>query len=75
YLTDDEELKEEEEPIHEQAPAAPAGFAPQWIGWHDLNNNNGWIEDDDEEEVEDDKEIEMDEEEEEDGVNDNEDEA
>ncbi|GJX73635.1 hypothetical protein Tco_0312230 [Tanacetum coccineum] len=53
YLADDdEEPEEEEEPIPEQAPAAPAGFASQWIGWHDLNNNNGWIKEDDEEEVE-----------------------
>ncbi|GJZ88160.1 hypothetical protein Tco_0659942, partial [Tanacetum coccineum] len=54
YLADDvedpeEELEEEEEPIPKQAPA---GFSPQWIGWHDPNNNNGWIEEDDEEEVE-----------------------
>nr|GEZ10741.1 hypothetical protein [Tanacetum cinerariifolium] len=28
----------------DQAPAAPDGFAPQWIGDHDPNNNNGWIE-------------------------------
>nr|GEU55038.1 hypothetical protein [Tanacetum cinerariifolium] len=29
----------------EQAPAAPDGFAPQWICEHDPNNNNnGWIE-------------------------------
>ncbi|GKC59763.1 hypothetical protein Tco_1087361 [Tanacetum coccineum] len=50
YLADDdEEPKEEEEPIPEQAPA---GFAPQWIGWHEPNNNNGWIEEDNEEEVE-----------------------
>nr|GEX44754.1 hypothetical protein [Tanacetum cinerariifolium] len=28
----------------EQAPAAPDGFAPLWIGEHDPNNNNGWIE-------------------------------
>nr|GEY47246.1 hypothetical protein [Tanacetum cinerariifolium] len=27
-----------------QAPAAPDVFAPQWIGEHDPNNNNGWIE-------------------------------
>nr|GFA37106.1 hypothetical protein [Tanacetum cinerariifolium] len=26
------------------APADPDGFAPQWIGEHDPNNNNGWIE-------------------------------
>ncbi|GJY46453.1 putative reverse transcriptase domain-containing protein [Tanacetum coccineum] len=59
YLADDdedpeEEPEEEEEPIPEQAPAAPAGFAPQWIGWHDPNNNNGWLieDDDDEEEIE-----------------------
>nr|GEZ75933.1 hypothetical protein [Tanacetum cinerariifolium] len=31
-------------PEGEQAPAAPDGLAPQWIGEHDLNNNNGWIE-------------------------------
>nr|GEW56749.1 hypothetical protein [Tanacetum cinerariifolium] len=31
-------------PEGEQAPAAPDGFAPQWIGEHDSNNNNGWIE-------------------------------
>ncbi|GKD14300.1 hypothetical protein Tco_1198707, partial [Tanacetum coccineum] len=41
--------EEEEEPILEQAPA---GFAPQWIGGNDPNNNNGWIEKDDEDEVE-----------------------
>ncbi|GKA31269.1 putative reverse transcriptase domain-containing protein [Tanacetum coccineum] len=40
-------------------PAAPDGFAPQWIGGHDLNNNNGWIEEGDEEmEEEDDEEME-----------------
>nr|GEZ33474.1 hypothetical protein [Tanacetum cinerariifolium] len=31
-------------PEDEQAPAAPDGFAPQWIGEHDPNNNNGWVE-------------------------------
>nr|GEZ70522.1 hypothetical protein [Tanacetum cinerariifolium] len=31
-------------PEGDQAPAAPDGFAPQWIGDHDPNNNNGWIE-------------------------------
>nr|GFA35727.1 hypothetical protein [Tanacetum cinerariifolium] len=31
-------------PEGEQAPAAPDGFDPQWIGEHDPNNNNGWIE-------------------------------
>nr|GEX80404.1 hypothetical protein [Tanacetum cinerariifolium] len=31
-------------PEGEQAPADPDGFAPQWIGEHDPNNNNGWIE-------------------------------
>nr|GEY25490.1 hypothetical protein [Tanacetum cinerariifolium] len=31
-------------PEGEHAPAAPDGFAPQWIGEHDPNNNNGWIE-------------------------------
>nr|GEV18865.1 hypothetical protein [Tanacetum cinerariifolium] len=66
YLNNDEESEEEDEPIPKQAPAE---FAPQFIGWHDLNNNNGWIEDEDEDEVVDNKE------EEEDGVNDNEDEA
>nr|GEZ14427.1 hypothetical protein [Tanacetum cinerariifolium] len=30
-------------PEGEQAPAAPDGFAPQWICEHDPNNNNGWI--------------------------------
>nr|GEW12564.1 hypothetical protein [Tanacetum cinerariifolium] len=28
----------------DQAPAPPDGFVPQWIGEHDTNNNNGWIE-------------------------------
>nr|GEW00903.1 hypothetical protein [Tanacetum cinerariifolium] len=31
-------------PEGEQAHAAPDGFTPQWIGEHDPNNNNGWIE-------------------------------
>nr|GEV45138.1 hypothetical protein [Tanacetum cinerariifolium] len=31
-------------PEGNQAPAAPDVFAPQWIGEHDQNNNNGWIE-------------------------------
>nr|GEW21248.1 hypothetical protein [Tanacetum cinerariifolium] len=31
-------------PEGDQALAAPDGFAPQWIGEHDPNNNNGWIE-------------------------------
>nr|GEW30451.1 hypothetical protein [Tanacetum cinerariifolium] len=31
-------------PEGEQAPTAPDGFDPQWIGEHDPNNNNGWIE-------------------------------
>nr|GEY09775.1 hypothetical protein [Tanacetum cinerariifolium] len=31
-------------PEGEQAPAAPNGFAPQWIGEHDPNNNSVWIE-------------------------------
>nr|GEU40295.1 hypothetical protein [Tanacetum cinerariifolium] len=31
-------------PEGDQAPIAPDGFAPQWIGEHDPNNNNGWIE-------------------------------
>ncbi|GKC30651.1 hypothetical protein Tco_1037945 [Tanacetum coccineum] len=40
--------------IHEdeQAPAAPVGFAPQWIGWQIPNNNNGWLDEDDNEEPE-----------------------
>ncbi|GJY53112.1 hypothetical protein Tco_0444776 [Tanacetum coccineum] len=78
YLAnDDEEPKEEEEPIPEQAPAAPAGFDPQWIGWHDPNNNNGWIKEDDEEEIEaeeEDEEEMEDEEDEEMEVEDNDDE-
>ncbi|GJT88902.1 putative reverse transcriptase domain-containing protein [Tanacetum coccineum] len=50
YLANDEAHPEEEkEPIPEQAPA---GFAPQWIGRHGPNNNNGWIEEDDEDKVE-----------------------
>nr|GEW98545.1 hypothetical protein [Tanacetum cinerariifolium] len=32
------------ERIYVYAPADPDGFAPQWIGEHDPNNNNGWIE-------------------------------
>ncbi|GJZ60929.1 putative reverse transcriptase domain-containing protein [Tanacetum coccineum] len=51
YLADDEE----EEPLSEQVPAAPAGFAPQWIGWQDPNNNNGWLDEDDDEEPEEDE--------------------
>nr|GFA41148.1 hypothetical protein [Tanacetum cinerariifolium] len=31
-------------PEGDQAPAAPDWFDPQWIGEHDPNNNNGWIE-------------------------------
>nr|GEZ04675.1 hypothetical protein [Tanacetum cinerariifolium] len=31
-------------PEGDQALAAPDGFAPQWIGEHDPNNNYGWIE-------------------------------
>nr|GEU37331.1 hypothetical protein [Tanacetum cinerariifolium] len=31
-------------PEGEQVPAAPDGFAPRWIGEHDPNTNNGWIE-------------------------------
>nr|GEY23217.1 hypothetical protein [Tanacetum cinerariifolium] len=31
-------------PEGDQAPVAPDGFAPQWIGEHDPNNNNGWLE-------------------------------
>nr|GEX41607.1 hypothetical protein [Tanacetum cinerariifolium] len=57
YLAEEEgdpkkEPKEKEEPILEQAPAAPDGFTPQWIGGHDPNNNNVWIKKDDEEEEE-----------------------
>ncbi|GKA10732.1 hypothetical protein Tco_0690165 [Tanacetum coccineum] len=79
YLTNDEaypeeEPEEEEEPIPKQAPAAPVGFDPQWIGGHDPNNNNGWIEENDEDEVEAEKETEEemeDEEDEEMGVENN----
>ncbi|GKC02753.1 hypothetical protein Tco_0994363 [Tanacetum coccineum] len=42
-------------PEDEQAPAAPVGFAPQWIGWQDPNNNNGWLDKDDDEEPEEDE--------------------
>nr|GEY86222.1 hypothetical protein [Tanacetum cinerariifolium] len=31
-------------PEGDQAPDVLDGFAPQWIGEHDPNNNNGWIE-------------------------------
>nr|GEZ62418.1 hypothetical protein [Tanacetum cinerariifolium] len=31
-------------PEGDRAPAVPDGFAPQWIGEHNPNNNNGWIE-------------------------------
>nr|GEW30452.1 hypothetical protein [Tanacetum cinerariifolium] len=31
-------------PEGKQAPTAPDGFDPQWIGEHDSNNNNGWME-------------------------------
>nr|GEV92792.1 hypothetical protein [Tanacetum cinerariifolium] len=31
-------------PEGDQAPAALDGFAPQWIGEHEPNNNDGWIE-------------------------------
>ncbi|GKA36874.1 reverse transcriptase domain-containing protein [Tanacetum coccineum] len=51
YLADDEE----EEPISEQTPVAPVGFAPQWIGWQDPNNNNGWLDEDDDKEPEEDE--------------------
>nr|GFB33327.1 hypothetical protein [Tanacetum cinerariifolium] len=64
----EEEPKEEEEPIPEQAPATLDGFALQWVGGHDPNNNNEWIEEDDEQEEEakeeDDEEIEAEEDEE-----------
>ncbi|GJR50840.1 hypothetical protein Tco_1401361 [Tanacetum coccineum] len=71
YLANDEadpeeESEEEEEHIPEQAHAAPIGFSPQWIGGHDPNNNNGWIEEDDEDEVEDEEEDEEEMEDEED---------
>nr|GEZ68005.1 hypothetical protein [Tanacetum cinerariifolium] len=38
------QLNDPNVPKGEQAPAAPDGFAPQWIGEHDLDINNGWIE-------------------------------
>ncbi|GKB54939.1 hypothetical protein Tco_0905692 [Tanacetum coccineum] len=41
-------------PEDEQAPAAPVGFAPQWIGWQIPNNNNGWLDEDDNEKPEED---------------------
>nr|GEU56595.1 hypothetical protein [Tanacetum cinerariifolium] len=31
-------------PEGDHAPVAPDGFASQWIGEHNPNNNNGWIE-------------------------------
>nr|GEV98028.1 integrase, catalytic region, zinc finger, CCHC-type, peptidase aspartic, catalytic [Tanacetum cinerariifolium] len=42
----------EEEPIMDQAPAAFVGFAPQWIGEQNPDNNNGWLEEEPEEEEE-----------------------
>ncbi|GJY89277.1 hypothetical protein Tco_0503905 [Tanacetum coccineum] len=41
--------------ILDQASAAPVGFAPQWIGWQNPNNNNGWLDEDDDEEPEEDE--------------------
>ncbi|GKD43222.1 hypothetical protein Tco_1267867 [Tanacetum coccineum] len=41
--------------IPDQASAAPVGFAPQWIGWQNPNNNNGWLDEDDDEEPEEDE--------------------
>ncbi|GKE79510.1 hypothetical protein Tco_1545630, partial [Tanacetum coccineum] len=67
YLANDEaDPEEEEEPIPEQAPSALVGFAPQWIGGHNPNNNNGWIEEDDKDEVESEEEDEEEMEDEED---------
>nr|GEU68746.1 putative reverse transcriptase domain-containing protein [Tanacetum cinerariifolium] len=68
YLADNEEPKKEEEPTPNMLQlllmgllltlAAPDGFAPQWIGRHDLNNYNGWIKEDDAKmEEEDDEEM------------------
>nr|GEV96745.1 hypothetical protein [Tanacetum cinerariifolium] len=39
-----DQVAESPAPAGDQAPAAPDVFAPQWIGEHDPNNNNGWIE-------------------------------
>ncbi|GJV72041.1 putative reverse transcriptase domain-containing protein [Tanacetum coccineum] len=47
YLADNEESKEEEEHILEQAPAALDGFAPQWIKEEDDEE----MEDEEEEEI------------------------
>nr|GEV54886.1 hypothetical protein [Tanacetum cinerariifolium] len=52
-------------PKDEQAPAAPDGFAPQWIGGHDSNNSNGWIDEEDDKEMEEEDVEEMEYEEEE----------
>ncbi|GKE45696.1 hypothetical protein Tco_1472980 [Tanacetum coccineum] len=41
--------------IPDQAPAAPVGFAPQWIGGYDPNKNNGWLDEDDDEKPEEDE--------------------
>ncbi|GJV41525.1 putative reverse transcriptase domain-containing protein [Tanacetum coccineum] len=49
-----------EEPILEQAPAAPVGFGQQWIDGQIPNNNNGWLEEDPEEDPEEDEEDEED---------------
>ncbi|GJU00130.1 putative reverse transcriptase domain-containing protein [Tanacetum coccineum] len=41
--------------IPDQAPTALVRFAPQWIGWQNPNNNNGWLNKDDDEEPEEDE--------------------
>ncbi|GJS55175.1 putative reverse transcriptase domain-containing protein [Tanacetum coccineum] len=41
--------------IPDQAPAALVGFAPQWIGWQNPNNNNGWLDEDNDEKPEEDE--------------------
>ncbi|GJS17364.1 hypothetical protein Tco_0411836 [Tanacetum coccineum] len=59
-------LNEDPIPEYERAikrKSAPVGFAPQWIGWQNPNNNNGWLDEDDDEEPEEDEADEDDDEE------------
>ncbi|GJY68484.1 putative reverse transcriptase domain-containing protein [Tanacetum coccineum] len=54
YLADDdEEPEEEKEPIPEQAHAAPAGFAPQWIEAKEEDEEEMEAEEDEDKEVKD----------------------
>nr|GFA94118.1 hypothetical protein [Tanacetum cinerariifolium] len=59
YLANNKEPEEEEEPIHEQAPAAPDGFAPYGLVEDDKEieeKDDEEIEEEDDEEIEDEEE-------------------